>query len=162
MENWFVCTSQIGHRLNRITALFQRTGHRRLVTLDARQRLPAYANISLGLMLGLVPAFTGFSGPTSKCGCDPVHGAGGGRGLQPGPSVPTMSAFWWAVAGMVIGPVNLIVSFFLAFRLALATRGAGGPPLRQTFSIPAAAGATCRSAAARGEPPCRKPNQSAP
>ena len=32
--------------------------------------------------------------------------------------------FWWAVAGLaIIGPLNLAVSFFLAFRVALAAHG---------------------------------------
>ena len=37
-----------------------------------------------------------------------------------GPGVVTDPAFWLAVAGvLVVGPINLGVSFYLAFRLAL-------------------------------------------
>jgi site-specific recombinase len=80
------------------------------------------ANISLGLMLGLLPAFAGFFGlglevrhVTLSTG--QVAAAIATLGLD-GLASPD---FWWAVAGLaVIGPLNLAVSFYLAFRVALA------------------------------------------
>ena len=41
-----------------------------------------------------------------------------------GLSVLEHSAFWWCVAGIVVtGVLNLAVSFFLAFRVAMGSRG---------------------------------------
>jgi site-specific recombinase len=83
------------------------------------------ANVSLGLMLGLVPAFAAFFGlglevrhVTLSTG--QVAAAMATLGL---PALQTPE-FWWAVAGLaIIGPLNLAVSFFLAFRVALAAHG---------------------------------------
>jgi site-specific recombinase len=80
------------------------------------------ASISLGLMLGLVPAFTGFFG----LGLEVRHvtlstGQMAAAAYTLGLGVLSTPEFWWAVAGIaVIGPLNLAVSFFLAFRVALA------------------------------------------
>jgi site-specific recombinase len=79
------------------------------------------ASISLGLMLGLVPAFTGFFG----LGLEVRHvtlstGQMAAAAYTLGPGALVTPEFWWAVAGIaVIGPLNLAVSFFLAFRVAL-------------------------------------------
>jgi site-specific recombinase len=79
------------------------------------------ANISLGFMLGLVPAFAAFFG----LGLDVRHvtlaaGQAAAAAASLGFGVLTEPAFWWAVAGIVlVGPINLGVSFYLAFRLAL-------------------------------------------
>ena len=83
------------------------------------------ANVSLGMMLGLVPALTGFVGlnldvrhvtlSTGQLGA-----ALGALGL-PALSMP---AFWWCAAAIVLtGLVNVAVSFYLAFKLALRSRG---------------------------------------
>ena len=72
-------------------------------------------------MLGLVPAFMTFFG----IGLDVRHvtlsaGQVAAAAVALGWDVFKESAFWWAVAGVLaIGPVNLGVSFYLAFRLAL-------------------------------------------
>jgi site-specific recombinase len=79
------------------------------------------ANISLGLMLGVVPAFAAFFG----LGLEVRHVT-----LSAGQVAAALAAlgteslatpgFWLAVAGVaVVGPINLGVSFYLAFRLAL-------------------------------------------
>lgn len=79
------------------------------------------ANISLGFMLGLVPAFALFFG----LALDVRHvtlaaGQAAAAAAALGFGVLTEPAFWWAVAGIaLVGPINLGVSFFLAFRLAL-------------------------------------------
>ena len=79
------------------------------------------ANISLGFMLGLVPAFAQFFG----LGLDIRHvtlaaGQLAAAAVTLGSAALVDPGFWWAVAGVVaIGPLNLVVSFYLAFRLAL-------------------------------------------
>ncbi|MBK8071821.1 MAG: site-specific recombinase [Ramlibacter sp.] len=86
------------------------------------------ANVSLGLMLGLVPAFAGFFG----LGLEVRHitlstGQVTAAVATLGPAALASADFWWAVAGLaVIGPLNLAVSFYLAFRLALAARNVAG------------------------------------
>ncbi|MEZ5663589.1 MAG: site-specific recombinase [Burkholderiaceae bacterium] len=85
------------------------------------------ANISLGMMLGLLPAFADFFG----LGLDIRHvtlaaGQLAAAAAASGPQVLTDTDFWWAVAGVAaIGPVNLLVSFYMAFRLALKAQGVG-------------------------------------
>jgi len=79
------------------------------------------ANISLGFMLGIVPAVLAFFG----LGLEVRHvtlsaGQVAAAAAVLGWPVLHDPAFWWAVAGVVvIGPLNLAVSFYLAFRLAL-------------------------------------------
>jgi site-specific recombinase len=122
-ENWFVL-----HRLDSALALHPRAtrwlgparAHRWAAWLRANVSGFA-ANISLGLMLGVVPAIAAFVGlglevrhVTLSAG--QVTAAVAALGWE---SVWT-SAFWLALAGvMVVGPLNLAVSFYLAFRLAL-------------------------------------------
>lgn len=83
------------------------------------------ANISLGLMLGLVPAIAGFFG----LGLEVRHvtlvtGQMAAAAASLGPQVFTEGAFWSAVlATLLVGPINLAVSFYLAFRLALKAQG---------------------------------------
>ena len=82
------------------------------------------ANISLGLMLGLVPVFALFFG----LDLDVRHvtlTAGQMAAAVFTLGLPALStpAFAWALAGLlVIGPLNLGVSFYLAFRVALASQ----------------------------------------
>ena len=98
------------------------------------------ANISLGLLLGLTPVLAQFFGlqlevrhVTLSAGqvAAAVHALGW-------PALHS-AEFWWALAGvLVIGPLNLGVSFYLALRLALVAqdvqaqqRGHIGQTLRQ-------------------------------
>ena len=122
-ENWFVL-----HRLDsalqynpRIT---QRLGARRAARWAGflRDNLSGLAaNISLGLMLGLSPAFASFFG----LGLDVRHVtlAAGQLGIAAaslGPDVVYQGALWWAVASIpLIGALNVGISFWLAFLLAL-------------------------------------------
>lgn len=86
------------------------------------------ANVSLGLMLGLVPALAGFVG----LGLEVRHvtlstgqlaAALGALGLP----LLAEPAFWWCVAGIAVtGVLNVGVSFWLAFRVALRARGVRG------------------------------------
>jgi len=87
------------------------------------------ANISLGLLLGLTPALAQFFGLNLEVrhvtlSAGQLTAAVHALGWQ---TVQTPD-FWWAVAGvLVIGPLNLGVSFYLAFRLALAAQDVQAP-----------------------------------
>jgi site-specific recombinase len=82
------------------------------------------ANVSLGLMLGLVPVIAMFFG----LGLEVRHvtltaGQIAAAAFTLGLPALNTPAFGWALAGlMVIGPLNLGVSFYLAFRVALASQ----------------------------------------
>lgn len=122
-ENWFVY-----HRLDSALA-----HHPRSTRWLGRERAARWAhwwrdhisglaaNVSLGLMLGLVPAFAAFFG----LGLEVRHvtlsaGQLAAATMALGWEFWREPAFWWAVGGVaVIGPINVGVSFFLAFRLAL-------------------------------------------
>ncbi len=86
------------------------------------------ANISLGFMLGLIPAFAEFFG----LGLQVRHvtlsaGQLGAAMAALGWDVLHLPAFWWcAVAIPLIGAMNLMVSFYLAFRLALQAHNVTG------------------------------------
>lgn len=86
------------------------------------------ANISLGFMLGLVPAFASFFG----LGLDVRHvtlssGQLGAASAALGLDILRLPAFWWAAATLpLLGALNVAVSFYLAFRLALRARNVSG------------------------------------
>jgi site-specific recombinase len=126
-ENWFVL-----HRLDsaiawnpRCVALLGATRAQRWALWWRRNVSGMAANVSLGLMLGLVPALAGFfalplevrhvtlaTGQVAAA----LGALGWGLLLQP--------LFWWCIAGIVvIGVLNVTVSFFLAFKVALRSRG---------------------------------------
>jgi site-specific recombinase len=169
VENWFVL-----YRLEsaiawnpRITALLGMNRARRWSRWMRDNVSGLAANISLGLMLGLAPAFTGFFGPDLEVRHVTLStGQVAAAAYSLGPSVLTTASFWWAVAGiLVIGPLNLIVSFFLAFRLALAaTRVAPVDRrlLRQTFLRRLRQAPLSFLLPPRSAPPAPKPSQSAP
>lgn len=123
VENWFVF-----HKLHsamehnpRFTALLGRERAARWANFTRTNISGLAANISLGFMLGLTPAFLQFFG----LGLDVRHvtlsaGQVAAAAFALGLGVLREPAFWWAVAGIAaIGPINLGVSFYLAFRLAL-------------------------------------------
>jgi site-specific recombinase len=129
VENWFVyyrLDSAIRHN-PRFTRTLGRERAARWARFFRDNISGLAANISLGLMLGLVPAFAHFFG----LGLDIRHvtlaaGQLAAAAAAVGPEVLNRPDFWWAVAGVaVIGPVNLLVSFYLAFRLALKAQGVG-------------------------------------
>jgi site-specific recombinase len=126
-ENWFVF-----HRLDSAIAwnphIIRRVGASRAKYWAGwwRRNISGLAaNVSLGLMLGLVPAIVGFFG----LGLDVRHvtlsagqlaAAAGALGLP----VLTEPVFWWCVAATLLtGMLNVSVSFYLAFKLALRSRG---------------------------------------
>jgi len=127
VENWFVW-----HRLDSAIAW-----NPRIVSHLGRARAQRWAeywrnnisgftsNISLGLMLGIVPVVAAFFGlpldvrhVTLSTG--QIAAAAGALGAD----VLHEPAFWWCVAAIpVTGILNLSVSFLLAFRVALRSRG---------------------------------------
>ena len=86
------------------------------------------ANISLGFMLGLVPAVLAFL----AIGLDVRHvtlstGQLGAACASLGWDVVYDPALWWAVASIpLIGVLNVGVSFYLAFRVALTAHNVSG------------------------------------
>jgi len=126
VENWFVW-----HRLDsaiawnpRFVARLGATRARRW-SVYWRTHIASYAaNVSLGLLLGLVPAVAlFFSLPVDvrhvTLGTGELFTAVGALGSSTLATPP----FWWCVAGVAAtGTLNLGVSFLLAFRVALRSR----------------------------------------
>ena len=122
-ENWFVL-HHIGSAVQhnpRITAVL---GNERATRWAAFMRLHISgfaSNISLGFMLGLIPAFTGFFGMELELrhvtlSTGQLAAAGASLGLD----AFRHAALWWSMASIpLIGALNLGVSFYFAFRLAL-------------------------------------------
>ena len=123
VENWFVL-HHIGSAVQhnpRITAVL---GNERAARWSAFMRLHISgfaSNISLGFMLGLIPAFTGFFGIELELrhvtlSTGQLAAAGASLGLE----AFRHAALWWSMASIpLIGALNLGVSFYFAFRLAL-------------------------------------------
>jgi len=84
-------------------------------------------NISLGVLLGMVPVVALFFGPPIEV--RHVTLSTGQLALASwahGPGVFALGAFWWAVIGIgVIGLMNLTVSFALAMWVAIRSTGRG-------------------------------------
>ena len=130
VENWFVL-----HRLDsamrynpKITALLGEARAQRWAAFT-RTHISGFAsNISLGFMLGLIPAFAAFFG----LGLEVRHvtlsaGQLGAACAAMGWDVVREPALWWCVAALpVIGAMNLGVSFYMAFRLALRAHNVTG------------------------------------
>lgn len=126
-ENWFVL-----HRLDsamrfnpRITAAIGAARADRWA-LFMRKNISGFAaSVSLGMMLGLIPAISGFLGfglelrhVTLSTGQIAAAGASYGWDVLHVPEL--REALLWAIAGIfVIGPLNVGVSYYCAFRLAL-------------------------------------------
>ena len=127
VENWFVW-----HRLDSAIAwnprIVARLGAGRARRWGAywRANISGFAsNISLGLMLGIVPVVALFFGLPIEVrhvtlSTGQVAAAIGAEGV----GIMAQSPFWWCVAGIAVtGFLNLSVSFFMAFRVALRSRG---------------------------------------
>ncbi len=126
-ENWFVW-----HRLDsaiawnpRSIALLGAARARRWGAWWRANISGLTANISLGLMLGLVPALASFFALPIEVrhvtlSTGQLAAALGALGTQ----VLHEPAFWWCAAAIpVTGVLNLTVSFVLAFKVALRSRG---------------------------------------
>ena len=127
VENWFVW-----HRLDSAITwnprIVARLGAHRAARWGAywRANISGFAsNISLGFMLGIVPVVALFFGlpldvrhVTLSTG--QLAAAVGSEGF----GLIATAPFWWCVAGIAVtGVLNLTVSFFMAFRVALRSRG---------------------------------------
>ena len=126
-ENWFVW-----NRLDSAIAWHPRTvallGASRAARWAAwwRRNISGLAgNISLGLMLGIVPVVLQFFGlPIEVRHVTLASGQLAAAAGAIGPEIVREPAFWWCVAGIAAtGALNLAVSFVLAFRVALRSRG---------------------------------------
>ncbi len=129
-ENWFVL-----HRLDsamrynpRITRWLGAPRAARWATF-MRHNVSGFAsNIALGFMLGLVPAFAAFFG----LALDVRHvtlsaGQIGAAAAALGMPVLREPALWWCVASVpLIGALNVAVSFYCAFRVALRAHNVSG------------------------------------
>lgn len=129
-ENWFVL-----HRLDsairynpRITGWLGAARADRWAHFMRHHISGLAANISLGFMLGLVPAILAFVGPA----LDVRHvtlsaGQLGAACAALGWEVVRNPALWWAMASIpFIGVLNVGVSFYLAFRVALQAHNVSG------------------------------------
>jgi len=129
-ENWFVL-----HRLDsaiRYNPRFTRVlGTERAGRYSnfMRENVSGFAsNISLGFMLGLIPAFTGFFGLELEArhvtlSAGQLAAAGAALGLD----AFRQPLVWWCIAAIpLIGALNLSVSFYCAFRLALQAHNVSG------------------------------------
>jgi site-specific recombinase len=128
-ENWFVL-----HRLEsalrynpRISGWLGPGRAMRWAHFMRRQISGLASNISLGFMLGLVPPILAFLG----LALDVRHvtlssGQMGAAAASLGWEVVHENAWWWAVASIpLIAMLNVGVSFYLAFRVALRAHSVG-------------------------------------
>ena len=129
-ENWFVL-----HRLDsairynpRITGWLGSARAARWAGF-LRENISGFAaNISLGFMLGLLPPFAGFFG----LDLDVRHvtlssGQMGAASAAFGLEVLHLAAFWWAAVTLpLLGALNVAVSFYLAFSLAMRAQNVSG------------------------------------
>jgi site-specific recombinase len=137
-ENWFVL-----HRLDsamrynpRITRWLGpvRAGRWSLFMRNNISGLAA--NVSLGFMLGLVPAFATFFGMGLEVrhvtlSTGQIAAAGASLGLE----VFQLPVFWWCLGGIVVtGMLNVAVSFYLAFLLALRAHNVSGVDRSRIYS----------------------------
>jgi site-specific recombinase len=130
VENWFVLQRlDSAIRYNpRISALLGVARADRWASFMRRNISGLAANVSLGFMLGLVPAFAAFFG----LGLEVRHvtlstGQLTAAAASLGPALLTQGAFWWCVAGIALtGVINVGVSFHFAFLLALRAHNVSG------------------------------------
>lgn len=127
VENWFVW-----HRLDSAIAWNPRfvavlgSARAQRWALWWRENISGLAaNTSLGLMLGLVPVLGTFFGlPVEVRHVTLSMGQLMAAAAALGPAVFDDPAFWWCLAAIPLtGALNLLVSFTLAFRVALKARG---------------------------------------
>jgi site-specific recombinase len=138
-ENWFVL-----HRLDsairhnpRFTAVLG-SGRAARLSNFMRENVSGFAsNISLGFMLGLIPAFTGFFGFELEARHVTLStGQLGAAAASLGLDALRLPIFWWCVAAIpLIGALNLGVSFYCAFRLALQAHNVSGVDRARISSV---------------------------
>jgi site-specific recombinase len=123
VENWFVL-----HRLDsamrynpRITAVLGTRRAARWARFWRHNISGLAANISLGFIMGLTPAIMGFFAiPLDVRHVTLSAGQLGAACASLGPDVLQHPDFWWAVGAIpLIGLMNVSVSYYFAFRVAL-------------------------------------------
>ena len=126
-ENWFVL-HQLDSAIRWNPRILSRLGAPRAERWSRWWRANIsglVANVSLGLMLGIVPVLaTFFALPLDvrhvTLSTGQIAAALGALGMQ----ALQEPAFWWCVAAIPLtGALNLGVSFFLAFKVAMRSRG---------------------------------------
>lgn len=138
VENWFVL-----HRLDSVIAHHPRST--RWLGAARAQRWGRYwgqhisswtANVSLGLLLGMVPPIVSFFGvPVEVRHVTLVSGQIAVAVQHLGTAVWQQPALWWAAGGIAItGFLDVAVSFYLAFRLALTAQNVTGVNRRQLYA----------------------------
>jgi len=125
-DNWFAL-HRIGDVLTynrRLRLVFGEAGAARIAAFWHRNVSGIVGNASLGMMLGLVPAIlTAFAVPFEVRHVTLSTGAIATSIGVLGPKVLETPVFWWAVAGTVsMAFLNVLVSFALAFQMALRSR----------------------------------------
>ena len=130
VENWFVLhrlDSAMRYNPNITARLGVARAHR--WAAFTRDNISGFAsNISLGFMLGLIPAFAAFFGLDLEVRHVTLSaGQLGAACAAIGWDVVREPALWWCVAALpVMGALNLGVSFYMAFRLALRAHNVTG------------------------------------
>ncbi|CAJ0722969.1 MULTISPECIES: site-specific recombinase [Ralstonia] len=129
-DNWFAL-----HRVHDVIAYHRRLrfmvgpqGAQRIASFWKRNLSGIVANVSLGFMLGLGPEILSFFGPHMEVRHVTLStGAVATAVGVLGPSVMHTTAFWLAVAGIALmGVLNVLVSFALAFNMAMRSRNLRG------------------------------------
>jgi site-specific recombinase len=126
-ENWFVY-HRLDSALAHHPAMVARLGAARAARWSAWWRANisgVAANVSLGLLLGVVPAVLAFVGlPLDVRHVTLATGQLAAAASTLGWQVLQQPAFWWCAAALpAIGALNLGVSFWLALKVALRSRG---------------------------------------
>jgi len=130
VENWFVLYRLASAmRYNpRITRMLGVARARRWAAFMHLNISGFTSNIALGFMLGLIPPMTGFFGLALEMrhvtlSSGQLAAAAAALGWE----VLRQPALWWCVASIpLIGALNLGVSFYFAFRLALQAHNVSG------------------------------------
>ena len=129
-DNWFAL-----HRVHDVIAFHRRLrfmvgtrGAQRIAGFWKRNLSGIVANVSLGFMLGLGPEIVSFFGPHVEVRHVTLStGAVATAVGVLGPTVMHTAPFWLAVAGIALmGVLNVLVSFALAFNMAMRSRNLRG------------------------------------
>lgn len=136
-ENWFVY-HRVGAAFEadpRLRRLWGARGNARIARFLSRNIAGFGGNISLGFMLGLLPELAAFAGlPLEVRHVTLSAGAAAAAVAALGASVLRTEAFWMAVTGiLLIGMLNVGVSFLLAMLVAIRARGVRGTARRAIY-----------------------------
>lgn len=133
-DNWFALNS-LKKRLSRsptLITIFGKRGARKMSLFFEKNMSGLCGNITLGIMLGMVPEVMKFLGvPLDVRHVTLSSGTLAAAIPVLGVDFLSTSTFWRAIAGIaIIGPLNLLVSFAMAFMLAIKARSINTPQRR--------------------------------